>query len=466
MAFAVRIGGGAASGGSYALIACYALLGRRQTIQAFFFSWLLTMLTPGIAPSEAPGLNAGRFLVLGAGMLSVFGRDFVRRPDRTNSWLIRSSLLIGGFLIVHSVFVSRDPLVSTLKVFSFTMTFVTLLSAAGALTASDFSRTGEFLFRCLVALVVLSVPLLVHPLGYLKNERGFQGWLGHPQAYGPTVALLGAWLVARIAQRRKLGIGRAAILALCVVSIISSRARTAGLSFLLGIAIPIGSEWIRHRGNIRNRMPGLTMGRVLFAGVVVITLAAVMGDRLKGIFTEFVAKDAEGTTIAEAAELSRGKLVDLMIENIKESPIVGIGFGVPSRADLAFEIQRDPTTGLPVSASVEKGVLPMVVLEELGVVGAIVVIWWLLYLAGGAGKSGPETMAILWSSLVSNLGESMFFSPGGMGLLLIVVVAWAVSGRGRTAELTEVSRASRTAATLDAEAAAASFCAPVGAHSP
>jgi len=114
------------------------------------------------------------------------------------------------------------------------------------------------------------------------------------------------------------------------------------------------------------------------------------------------------------------------VENIEADPFIGIGFGIPSfAADLIIE--RDPLSGLPLSASIEKGVLPVAVLEELGVVGFVAFVGWLMLLFRVILHRGFAPLSVVITILMINLGESTLFSPGGMGMLSLVLIGWAVT---------------------------------------
>ena len=115
-----------------------------------------------------------------------------------------------------------------------------------------------------------------------------------------------------------------------------------------------------------------------------------------------------------------------MFENIKNTPWTGIGFGIASEPAY-MEVQRDPVLGLPLSALVEKGVMPIAVVEELGIFGALAIVGWLWVMLRRGARSGVSQFAVLITLLLVNFGESMFFSVGGMGMLLLVLLTGAVS---------------------------------------
>jgi len=64
---------------AYALLGAYALSRRSRAILALLMTWLLTMVSPGLAASSAP--MVGRYLVMTAAMLSIMLRGF-RRSGR------------------------------------------------------------------------------------------------------------------------------------------------------------------------------------------------------------------------------------------------------------------------------------------------------------------------------------------------------------------------------------------------
>ena len=102
--------------------------------------------------------------------------------------------------------------------------------------------------------------------------------------------------------------------------------------------------------------------------------------------------------------------------------MVGIGFGIESEPKQLM-VTTTGALGLPTSASVEKGFLPSAVLEETGIIGAILVI----VLFGALirpllRQMNPEIFAVAISCLLVNVGEMVFFSIGGPGIYFWVQV--------------------------------------------
>ena len=121
-----------------------------------------------------------------------------------------------------------------------------------------------------------------------------------------------------------------------------------------------------------------------------------------------------------------------MWENIEAQPWRGIGFGLASDP-ATMVVDRDPILDLPTGATIEKGVMPIAVLEELGAFGFIAVMLWLWMLISRAARGGGMTaLAVFYTALLLNMGESVLFSPGGMGLLFLILIGWAASARHET----------------------------------
>lgn len=413
---------------SYLVIAAYALLGRAQAIQALALSWLFTMLSSGIAP-PATGASVGRYAVIAAAAASILIRAL---PPGRASFAVRTpvffTLGLGTLLIAHSLYFSPIPEVSILKALSWATVVATLLSAWASLTDEARAQLERQLFGGLTVLVLVSLPLAFSATGYLRNGSGFQGVLSHPQAFGPTVAFLGGWLAGNLLGAARPRWRDAALLGLCLVLVVMSEARTAGLALVLSVTTSVMVSSSLSGIPVRKLLPGLASQRLhaltLISIIGVVLAAPMISERLDIYFT----KRSGSSNLLEAAEASRGGLVERMMNNIEKYPLTGIGFGIASDPS-TMQIDRDPVLGLPTGAVIEKGVLPFAVTEELGVLGALLVLAWLWMLVRRGARSGLVALSVLGIVLLTNFGESTLFSPGGVGLLPLILLTWAVTGK-------------------------------------
>lgn len=421
----LRIASEPTANASFFLLAAYALLGSSQAIQALALSWFFTMLNPGLV-AEATAGSVGRFAIIGAAAVSVLSRSGLWGKDPQIGLMTVATLLLGLLLVGHSAAVSPIADVSVLKAISWTLATTTLLAAWRALNAADRAALVKQLFGGLILVLICSLPLLAMPQGYSRNETGFQGILGHPQAFGPTMALLGVWAAAEMLGDRKPAWWRVLLVGACLVLIVLSEARTAGLGMVLGLALAAVLVPVVSLRPIRVMLPGLRSPRIyLVAG------AAVMGGLLAGsVLTDrigsYIDKRSGSAGLLDSYQTSRGALMETMLDNIKANPWLGIGFGIAS-FPAEMEIDRDPVFGLPSGAPVEKGVLPFQVVEEVGLSGLFFILLWLVMAIKRASRGTVTSLAIALTVLLLNMGESTFFSPGGMGLLPLILFTWAVS---------------------------------------
>jgi hypothetical protein len=412
------------------LLAAYALTGRAQAIQALALSWLFSMLNPAIAPEGALG-GLGRYAVLAGAAISVIlrARHGVAGGRMPVSRLLLLTVLLGAGIVVHSLLFSAIPDVSVLKALAWTTATATLLSAWGGLDGMSRRRVAGQIFGGLVLVMMVSLPLLPTGLGYSVNGTGFQGVLAHPQAFGPTMGLLGAWAGSQVLCHRRPSWRLIGLFGVCLVLVVLSEARTAGLALLLAIAISGLSGSTLARKRYLEFMPGLRSPR-LHAVVGVALFASIAGGSvLSHRVDQYLVKHGASSSLLEAYDESRGQLIDQMWENVVAHPMRGIGFGIASDPT-TMTVDRDPVLGLPTAAVIEKGVLPLAVLEELGVLGFLVVACWVFAIVRRSARGGGVVaVSVSLAAFLMNMGESMLFSVGGMGLLLLILITWAATER-------------------------------------
>jgi hypothetical protein len=339
------------------------------------------------------------------------------------------TLLLGGFLVIHSFLFSPIQDVSVMKALSWAVAAATLFGAWSGLSNSEQKLVSGQVFGGLIVVLLCSVPLLGTSLGYLRNGSGFQGILGHPQAFGPTMALLGTWAGSQMLAESKPRWWVVGVFGLCVLFVILSEARTAGVAMLLGISLAGVTGSSVAQKPLKRFLPGLLNPR-LYMVLACLGLAAIIaGSTLTDRLDSYIAKRGGESSLIGAYERSRGPLMDQMIGNIESHPITGIGFGIASVPG-DIKVIRDPIIGLPISAAVEKGVLPLAILEEIGILGfCLVALWLWVLIRRAARRGGMVPLAVFFVVLLINMGESVLFSPGGMGLLSLVLIGWAVTQR-------------------------------------
>lgn len=409
---------------SYVVLSIFALTGRVQAIIALALSWLFTMINPMIV-AEGSGSGAARYLVILAAALS----SLMRSGIFTSRFRIRpftlATIMLSVFFVVHSILLSPIPDVSILKAVSWGLTMTALVSLWLGLSDREFQETANMLFWGLAFVLVASVPFLGLPAGFAVNKTGFQGILNHPQGFGTTMAILGAWAGARMLGERRPAWALIGLTSASLVFVFLSEARTGGVAMLIGLGLSLVLSPVFAGRRFAQMVPGLSSGRVwTFAGAGLVAGLA-MASTFSELVVRFLSKSGRAGTsnLLDAYDASRGFLIDAMVANILNDPFRGIGFGIASYPS-AMIVKRDPILGLPLGAAIEKGLAPLAVLEEVGLFGAVFVAAWLFWLLRKGAVGGLAPFAVCLTALVLNMGENTLFSPGGQGLLVMILFGW------------------------------------------
>lgn len=406
---------------SFVLLAIYALTGRRQAIHALVLSWLFLMLNPAIAPNPS-ATSLLRYMVLFSAAASVAIRsDFFKRRARIKK-VTAMTCLVGLYIIVHSLLFSPEPVISVLKGTSWFVAMITSLAAWGGMDPQERKRIAQEIFVILAAIAIACLPLLSTGYGYMPRTSLFRGVLGHSQALGPTLALLSAWSIALYMQSTRSLL--VLLFALALMLVFLTGARTALVATLLGVVgASFLTSWLGRRP-LLHVLPALKKASPLILTVIGLFISIIFIDGIGVRIDEFFNKGRQYASILDAYDDSRGGLIEKMLQNITTYPMTGIGFGIASDPE-SMVVER--VGGIPISAIVEKGVTPVAVLEELGIPGAILAALWLWSLIRSSARAGLAPLSVFLTIIALNMGEATLFSPGGMGLLSIVLIGWCVS---------------------------------------
>ena len=159
----------------------------------------------------------------------------LRSKFRDNALII--SLTIFCVIILCISFWSAYPSISMLKVTSFYVVVISVLSGALSMDEDEFIALSRTIFSVLFAVIMLSLPLYYIPsIGFMRNGHGFQGILNHPQAFGTLFSPLCAWFVVRLWLIKNVqSIKKYIILFIIVICMLISGSRTSIVS--AGMAI-------------------------------------------------------------------------------------------------------------------------------------------------------------------------------------------------------------------------------------
>ena len=150
-------------------------------------------------------------------------------------------------------------------------------------------------------------------------------------------------------------------------------------------------------------------------GLAVLFVVAIGLQIQGGVMSRWIRKtdssEEDRRSLGEALTSSRMGLMEYSLWEFRRKPLFGSGFQVAE-----YTKEKVQGKGLVISASIEKGVLPVMVLGETGILGAICFFFFLLsFYYTCSQRQYFVTITMFTVFLVTNMGEATFFSPGGGG---------------------------------------------------
>lgn len=390
------------------------------------------------------------FFVLQRGIMMFLALALsIRALGHRISPVLRALLPLCFYLIFMflSSSVGWCPGVSYLKLLLFGLCFFAYYGVSSCLVSSsrvDVCKVRSILLVFAIFYIIGSVALIPFPdISQLKGEEYldlvrsgayvtslFTGMTNQSQCLGPIVAaltcLLLGDLVFGVRRLDKLYL----ILLLCAPYLIyKTSSRTALGTFFAGIfcvlfffvrAHGVGSRWRSKVVTSFICLGALGAGMLLsLPSVRQGTMNFVMkwgGDQVR----------ASELTIENIYATRQGK-IDEALYHFKKSPIIGNGFQVSE----AMQGQGRSGLRTVLSAPVEKGVWVFAVLEEGGVVGMSLFLFFVIVALRGMVRQRAYIGASFFITfLVSNMGEFSFFSMSYIGGFM-----WAMLSLGLVLDL-------------------------------
>ncbi|MCP4168949.1 MAG: hypothetical protein GY759_24055 [Chloroflexi bacterium] len=441
---------------AWIVIGIWVLRGPEEAIEGLLLSLLLTFINPELVPVREIASFARWFILLEASVRIAF--EWFRHPVPLPSW----SKFLFAFVVyatLTSLSVSAWPLASLIKLASFAILLITAYLGV-RMGKKDFGIT-LIAFGTVVAL--LSLPLHFSTIGYIRNGTQFQGILSHPQSYGVIVSIPLALAVGRWLLDPSFGIRWYQIIFLGVMTVtaVMSGSRTGYFALILGFGIGI----LMHKSRSRH------LNQLLFSPITYFGLAAVVvllwvtspTTQIQQFVYERdvlaykpyeLSIDPESSAVSHLFA-SRWALAERSWSTYTRHPLFGIGFGIstnPESVALATIV-----AGVPVSLPAEKGFMVTAALEEVGLLGSILLFLMILSQFRVVRKSVKVSVISLFlTALFVNLGESLYFASGGIGVLVHVAVAIALVSVERQ-KLAEIPTSDKPVAAGVPETAPISF---------
>jgi O-Antigen ligase len=404
---------------SFTGLLALAAFRRRGPVQALSLSIFATFANGGLAP-ETPALSFLKWMLIAvcAVKLAITFKSHlnVKMPGQ------HAITVYTIVICILALVVSSNRELSVLKLLSWYVTAQIIFVALSDRRVAA-SYWLDWLFSLYVALLLFSLPLLFFPVGRWLNGRSFQGVFSHPQTFGVYIAPFTAVVTVGIIRAAVLRWHAVLIAALAWTMMFVSQCRTAVLAVSLGIAASLFIFLLRQKGKRTNWLQPYIVIRICLLGAIALVLAPAFGDSAVSGLSTFLSKGSSGSIwnpIFEKGGIvsSRESLVAPQLEQFRQKPIGGTGFGLAPE-NVAQQVQTSDLYGLPLSAPTEPGFLPLALLAQTGIIGAAAWCLMLFPLSRRVSFHAPLEMAILfWTVTLTTLGEMTFFAAGGLGLQL------------------------------------------------
>lgn len=327
------------------------------------------------------------------------------------------------------------PLVSELKAVLFLIYMIAMIQSVSAAAQSDADiriiRSAMLALACffiLGSMATIPFPNIGRSMQVLKYEEWgisvnaseltsfFNGMTVHSQTLGPLVAMLNALLLSDYLCNftKKQPLYRV-LLAAAPVLIYMTSSRTALFAYLVSILASV-FFFMGQRHVARAKKSRILMN-VLLGGILTVFLLILSPNKVNQMEaflrkTEKVEDIDHTALLPESILKSRIGSIENGIYNFSQSPIVGNGFQVSEE----MKDMSTSETGWIISAPIEKGVLPVMILEEGGVIGAVL---FALFVFNLYVKYNRLRFCCFLSTftvfIMLSFGEAVFFSMSGLG---------------------------------------------------
>lgn len=247
----------------------------------------------------------------------------------------------------------------------------------------------------------------------------FSGLLNHSQALAPVLSCCIALTLADMLFIERRGSWlHISLIVVAMGELYMTRSRTGLFSCSIGLFMVLA-----HAAKKLSMTPQMRMRikRMTSAGLTLLFLAVIASEITNRTFTRWVYKSNDAFAqqdvgFDEALTSTRQLLIEQSLEEFRMNPLFGMGFQVNFETEILYGGK-----GFVLSAPVEKGLLPTTILGESGIVGSIAFLIFLIsFYSICARKRLHITIAMFTTFLATNIGESTFFSPGGIGGILWV----------------------------------------------
>ena len=260
----------------------------------------------------------------------------------------------------------------------------------------------------------------------LRNLRAnndvtlFCGITNHSQALAPLLAVAVGWVLCDMLLLER----RFRWLHLCIVVFALpltylTRSRVGLISIVAALYMSAfyAARKIQLPSHLRAR---LSQG-IMVSGALLVVVA-IIAQVSTGAMSRWMRKtnEEDERSLGEALTSSRMGLLEQSLYEFRRNPLFGSGFQVDENTPELVRINK----GFMLSAPIEKGITPVMVLGETGILGEVCFILFIATFYGTCiRRKYVVTLSLFTVFFVTNMGEATFFSPGGIGGIIWIVSA-------------------------------------------
>ena len=412
---------------SYAGLIALTVFRMRGPVEALSLSTFAILANDGLAPA-APALVYLKWILLAVCAVKLtFTHKIYSKPALRAQRAITIFTIAIAFLALAT---SSNPTLSIWKLLSWFLgvqVVIAALSDPGTKAAYWLS----WLYSLYVSSLVASASIYFLPVGRWLNGRGFQGVFSHPQSFGIYLAPFTAVLTAELFTSRKLRWHNVAIMILGWVLLFASLCRTAVLAIPLGLTAALIGGLVSRRISIKGQLNGNTLARACGLLGMLTVFVILSGEDLRDELGSFLKKGRptyEQSVVFDKGGIadSRESLILPQLEQFATKPLAGNGFGIAPEG-IMQDVQSGDFHGIPLSAPIEPGYLPVALLAQMGIIGTMAWMFWFLPLSFWVSSKTSLGISILfWTAMFTQLGEASFFSFGGLGLQFWLLIGLSI----------------------------------------
>ncbi len=260
---------------------------------------------------------------------------------------------------------------------------------------------------------------------YSSSRKGINIFCGvtvHSQFLAPFLACISGWVCCdMILVEKRAVLLHVVLLATIPFLLYLTRSRAGVLAYSVSWAIILGYS-LRHAQapfRLRRRIK-----RLLWVGFLVLLLIAAYAEVRNQAISKLVRKtnqvQDDTRSLSEAVTATRRGLINRCLYEFMRNPMLGSGFQVQEEHRELYEKGRISI----YSAPIEKGVLPLMVLGETGMLGGLAFFAFLVVFLGTCFRRRYIATASLFIVFFfTNMAEATFFAPsGGGGVMWLISV--------------------------------------------